>query len=55
VVTEDELDYCNGVDDAKSFMNGQIDKPQRIHSAHYMAGWNWQLTYFFNPEFLVKE
>lgn len=50
-VSEDELDYCNGVDDAKSFMNGQIDKPQNLYSAHYMAGWNWGLTNFFSQNF----
>lgn len=50
-VSEDELDYCNGVDDVKSFMNGQIDKPQNLYSAHYMAGWNWGLTNFFSQNF----
>ena len=54
-VTDEELDYVNGCDDFKSFMAGQIDQPQRIHNHHYMAGWNWEMNHFFNPEFLVKK
>lgn len=54
-VTQQDLDYVEGCDDAKKFMEGKIDQPQRIHNHHYMAGWNWQLLYFFNPEFLVKK
>ena len=54
-VSDEEIEYCNGVDDAKSFMNGQIDKPQNPSSSHYMSGWNWELVNYFNPEFLVKK
>jgi hypothetical protein len=54
-VSDNELAYCNGVDDFKSFMAGQIDSPQRIHNHYYMAGWEWEKTHYFNPEFLVKK
>lgn len=54
-VSEDEIAYCNGCDDFKSFMAGLIDQPQRIHNHHYMAGWNWEKIHYFNPEFLVKK
>lgn len=54
-VSEDELDYCNGVDDAKSYMQGLIDCQQSCNS-HYMRGWAYCIeNYFTNQELFGKK
>ena len=53
-VSDDELHYCNGVDDAKSYMQGLIDRQQCCNS-HYMRGWKNEMdNYFINEELFGK-
>ena len=53
-VSEDEIHYCNGVDDAKSYMQGLIDCQQSCNS-HYMKGWKNEMdNYFINKELFGK-
>jgi hypothetical protein len=54
-VSDEELDYVDGCDDARLFMQGEISQPLLTPNVNYMAGWDWQITHYFNPEFLVKK
>lgn len=54
-VDHHELMRCEGFEDAKTYMRGELDEPEYPDDLDYMTGWNNGLDNFFINQELFGE